>query len=253
MKRIIYVLCFALLAFVTSCQKELAPLPGDDEPVVEIPDTTHPPTLLRVMINGDSALVQLPYGYNENRKYALLIGFAGGSKTESGNLDTVGGVAVKIRKGLTIDTNLIVICPQNATGIFGPATINNFFNTAIKKYAVDTTRLYLTGFKLGGQNVLNYLSDKPAYAARIAAAAPVTSLPLDSLHFAQLSFAQQTKVLLYCGKNDNLFKVNKLYADLMNATFIIYNDNRISFSKLYSPRNRFFDLDIYQSMLQYKK
>jgi predicted peptidase len=155
----------------------------------------------------------------------------------------------------------VIVCPQNNSGLFTPKQINDFINTSIATYSIDTTRIYLTGLIKGGYNVLNYLSDKPSYAKRIAAAVPMTSLRLDQQHVDQLHFARQTKVILFCAQQDEMFEENRMYVEKINtpepplqkAEFIPFDRNQTSYWKIYSPLTNWYNPNIYQRMIQYKK
>lgn len=246
-----HLLIFLSILLLFSCKKEL---PTDQDLEDGTIDPNRLPALVRTTINSDSVLIQLPYKYSAQNKYSLLVGFAAfGGRAGEGSLEDLSGVAGKIRRNLTLDQNLVIVCPQNNSGLFTPGEVNNFINSAIATYSIDTTRLYLTGLIKGAYNVLNYLSDKPEYAKRIAAAVPMTSLQLDQYHFDHLYYAQQTKVLFHCATQDEFFEENKMYAEKMMAEFIPFNHDQISYWKLYSPLTIWNDPTIYQRMLQYKK
>lgn len=244
MKRVLTLLTIILLI---SCKKES---PSDQQLEDGTVDPNALPTLMHSTINSDSALIQLPYGYDPQKKYSLLVAFAafGGRQ---GTLEEFWGVAGKIRRNLTLDKNLVIICPINNSGLFTAQEINNFIDTGIARYSIDISRIYLTGFIRGGYNVLNYLSDKPEYALRIAAAVPMSSLQLDQAHIDRLDYAQQTKVILYCATQEETFEDNKMYAEKMNAEFIPFDHNSIPYWKLYSPLTIWNNPTIYQRMLQY--
>jgi len=242
---------FLMVLILVSCKKDHKSNQQLEDDTI---DPNALPTLQKSTFNGDSALIQTPYGYTPSKKYGLLLGFAAfGGQPNRDNLEELYGVAGKVRRQLTLDKNLIVICPQNNSGFFTPQEINNTINLAIQTYSVDTNRIYLTGLLRGGANVLNYLSDKPEYAKRIAAAVPMTSLTLDQQHIDHLDYAKQTAVIYYCDITNSNYNENKNYANAMGAEFIPFDRNEITYWKLYSPLTTWNNPTIYQRMLSHTR
>jgi len=161
MKKIYF---FSLLILLTACKKNVdITQEMDSEPDTEKAVIISKQPLLRTTVtldatHSDSALVQMPL-LSRTAKYPLLISFSGlGGRSAHGNLDVVDGVANKIRNGMIIPGNMIIVCPQNYTGYYAANQINAIINYCISHYPVDTSRIYLAGFSAGGYNVLNYLT-----------------------------------------------------------------------------------------------
>jgi predicted peptidase len=162
---------------------------------------------------------------------------------------------------MPIPGNMIVVCPQNYTGYFSPYQINLMINYLVKTYAIDTTRIYLTGFSAGGFNVLNYLTDKPEYAKRVAAAVPMSTLNLDATHFIQLRYLaeQNTRVKIFCGTADGFFANNKKYAYYIStlktgiAEFVPYNGGHNGWFRIFSSTNNYYKPNMYEWMLRFSK
>lgn len=258
---------FSFLILLTACKKNVDITQEiDSEADTERAVLISKQPLLRTTVtldatHFDSALVQMPF-LSRTTKSPLLISFAGlGGRSAHGNLDVVDGVANKLRKGMTIPGNMIIVCPQNYTGYFPSNQINAIINHCIQNYPVDTNRIYLTGFSAGGYNVLNYITEKPENTKRIAAAVIISSLNIDATHLSQLKFIadENLPVRLYCGVNDGLFNNNKKYAETVNGfqpglvQFIPYNGAHDHWSSIFSPTNKFYQPNMYQWMTQFKR
>lgn len=98
---------------------------------------------------------------------------------------------------------MIIVCPQSDNGYHPPKFTNQVIDSMIAHYRVDTNRIYLTGLSAGACSVLRYLTHKPEYTARIAAAVSMNTTWLDSTHRAYMYYFSDAKVPLYwfCGNN----------------------------------------------------
>lgn len=70
-----------------------------------------------------------------------------------------------IVKGRQVDA--LVIVPQNPGGSWNPRKINNVLEWTVKRYACDTTRIYVMGMSLGGYGTLDFTG---TYPEKVAAA-----------------------------------------------------------------------------------
>ena len=64
------------------------------------------------------------------------------------------------------DINAIIIAPQNPGGPWNADKVDNILNWVLKKYDLDTNRIYLIGMSLGGFGTIEYLA---SHGERIAA------------------------------------------------------------------------------------
>lgn len=271
---------FALLLMIgmVSCHKH------NDSQEPDVPretDTTCGPLLQKTLITQtaslkDSAWVQVPCHYYLNQTkdstYPLMIylnGMYEGAKY--GNLNKLLGVGLpfymKDSIRFAFDVNgvnekMIILSPQSPDGYLSSTEVNNMINDAISKYRVDTKRIYLTGVSAGAYSILNYITDKPEYAARIAAVVPMSTTELDSTHKAHLKYIADAKihVRIFCGDKDvQYLPINKSYVDLINqyapglAVFTSYDGFHGSWNNLFSLSHRYYNPNIYEWVLQYHK
>lgn len=267
---------YVILIFgIAACQKGVNPPdPPNPEPVTPPPPVAQTPDsnslctpfaqhifVQRDRTHGDSALLQLPCTYsaqNNTEKYPLLIFLNGsGEASDHGNLSNrfefqIGGKVQPV----------IVVCPQSENGFRAPHTTNEVIDYMIATYRVDITRIYLTGLSAGANSVLRYLTHKPQYAARIAAAAPLSSTLLDSTHRAQLHYISDAHVPLdwFCGDDDKKFrKANEAYANTINTLtpglvqFQLYNGAHGNWNIMYNPTHKYYNPNIYEWLLQHSK
>ncbi|MTI20456.1 hypothetical protein E1176_05420 [Fulvivirga sp. RKSG066] len=129
--------------------------------------------------DGLGYLEYLPAGYDNSKSYPVIIYLhsdnAGGS-----NLDLIKneGPMYYLNQGKEICVNgecFIVLSPQIAKGSgFWKGTVDRFYDYVVENYAVDASRIYLTGFDEGGEDALYRLKDDTNSNNRWAAAAAVS-------------------------------------------------------------------------------
>jgi predicted peptidase len=271
MKMRFLVLLALLTGALFSCKKGIRG--NDKKPAVF--DSTPSPFMQRTVVQLDAthqqdAWLQLPIHYNsgfDTEKYPLLIFLNG--KYESAQF---GGLEMLLPVGVpkfmadsirfSVDTGskkkqFIVLCPQSANGFPSPIAINQVIDYMLSKYRVDASRIYLTGVSSGAASIFSYLTNKQEYANRIAAAVPMSSTALESEKVANLSFIANAEVhtQIYCGTQDNVFNLNKSYADAINrsrpglAVFNSYNSGHGSWNPFFDPKR---NPSIYEWLLQHR-
>jgi predicted peptidase len=284
-KVLLFSLAFLCLA---ACKKQIVPLPDNPGPVEPPPPVDPPPNdtvaftpfLQRVKIkfnptHADSAILQLPARYNaaseSQQRYPLLVFLNGvyegsnhGTLRKMMRLGPPKYMADSMRFSFDAGGkthHYIVVCPQSTHGFRLPITTDQIISYMIAKYRVDTTRIYLTGLSAGATSVFKYLTHKPEYAQRIAAAVPMSTTTLDSASRAQLRYINQANVplLMYCGNQDGAYlKVNKAYAATINAVtpglaeFRTYNGKHQNWNPMYSPTHQYYKPNMYEWLLQFK-
>lgn len=271
---------FALLMTLTviSCKKN-NDASGPD--VMPETDSTCGPLLQKTVVATsssakDSAWFQVPcHYYNQQAKdstYPLLVYFNGSLEgSKYGNLNKLLAVGVpyflkdSVRFTFNVgggEEKMIVVCPQSATGFYSPSEVNNILNDIVSRYRVDVRRIYLTGISAGAHSIWSYLTDKPEYAARIAAAVPMSTVEIDDTHKAQIKYiaAANVHMKIFCGNNDNKYlSYNKDYSNLVNqfaaglATFSTYPGAHTGWNNLYNLSHRYYNPNIYDWMLQFRK
>jgi len=121
---------------------------------------TVPPVVMDTIVGEDSDLREA-----EVRKPLVI--FLHGASLCGRNLSMVRryGTIDALTRGLKLDA--YVLAPQNPGGAWNPKKINNIVDWALKRYAIDSTRIYVLGMSLGGYGTINYAADSPN---RVAAA-----------------------------------------------------------------------------------
>lgn len=150
---------------------------------VEIPATTEPPSdrhmprPLGSTAAGQGFYEYLPPGYSETEAYPLLIFIHG--LGENGNGDSELDKVLNNGPPRLINNDswgqqqpFIVLSPQRSGGgCTSSAQIEDFIDFALDHYAVDVSRIYLTGLSCGAIGSWNYAGQN--IASRIAAMVPI--------------------------------------------------------------------------------
>lgn len=263
MKKII-VLSFFIIA---ACRKEMTEHIVTTETSANI--ITAEPFMQKTVVYRygkykDSALLQLPVGYNaDTAKYPLLIFFHGtGEAVNDGGLKKlikIGPpkyISDSIRLG-----NFITLCPQDDDGYRTAANINDVINGAVKQYRVDTTRIYLTGLSAGARNITNYITEKPEYAQRIAAVVPMSIIYMDEAHIRNFKYFADYNIhcKIYCGDSDTRYlRYNVAYSDSINtfrqgqSDFVTYAGAHSGWNNPYKPTKK-GNNNVYMWLCKYSK
>ncbi len=186
------------------------------------------------------SLLFLPsnYGKDPAQKWPLIL-FLHGSGTSSSNTDTLLFEALPQILGFTPDFPFIVLSPQ-LTGKPGDEywfqdkveeSVFSLLNEATAAYAVDTTRIYLTGVSIGGNGVWEYGLSHPE---RFAALVPVMGFVGDTTGFhvpADICDLKDKPIWAFHGAIDTIVPleaeqslVDALKACNGNIQFTVYPD-----------------------------
>lgn len=185
----------ALSCTLFSCTKEIAttPEPIATEMSITFKDSSdiksnsqilnQQAVYANVVQNIGGFLLHKPDGYsNTNQKYPLLISLAGLGNLGNGTTDLYklakNSVPALLQKGLFPSTfttgqgtfTFLVVAPQFKKQ---PAAsdVNAMINYAIKKYRIDTSRIYVMGLSLGGGATVDFAATYPTKAAAVVAMA----------------------------------------------------------------------------------
>lgn len=232
-------------------------------------------TSVKTDTGNDSAWLQLPCDYNANsakhKAYPLLIFFNGtGEAVDDGGLDAALRLgppklmADSFRFTFNVQEkqyDFIVICPQSYDGYRSVSSVNPIIDDVIARYRVDVSRIYLTGLSAGAQTLYNYLTDKPANATRIAAAVPMSVIPISNMHKSNLKYITDAGAHIeeFCGDQDDILNANKEYVKILNgfkadiANLITYKGKHCCWNKVYDTAKNNFRPNIYEWMLQYHR
>lgn len=266
---LILTLVFGVLA---SCRK------GNGDPDKRaVYDSTPSPFMQRTVVeldayHKDSAWLQLPVHYNsgfDTEKYPLVIFLNGRFESaDYGNLRKLlrWGVPKFMADSLrfTFDVagkqqQLIMLSPQSANGYPSPTAINQIIDYMVAKYRVDVSRIYLTGLSSGAAALFSYLTYSKEYAARIAAAVPMSPIELEAAKIANMKYIAEarTPVKVFCGTEDPLFVKNRNYVNEINkhapglALFVPYSGAHDNWNPNFDPSHASYNPNIYEWLLQY--
>lgn len=112
--------------------------------------------------------IYLPTGYEQSSgNYPMLVflhgaGECGNSSVDAGNIDLVliHGPPHLIDEGKWAPPYpMVVVSPQCHDEYWQPRKIDEFIRYVMKSYRVNQSRIYLTGFSMGGDGVLGYLTE----------------------------------------------------------------------------------------------
>ena len=185
-KTFYYLLGILIIAgTIYSCKKHVIPSAPQQPPPEEHPEPapivkleeTEPPVLTAIVDsiseNVHVYYESLPARYSESKEnYPTIIDFHGGGQYGDGNEDLHNILKLGIPKlisqqllppSFTVNDekfSFIVIAPQLAKKVANVEVLN-IIDYVLEKYRVDTTRLYITGFSLGGRQASNYASLRP--------------------------------------------------------------------------------------------
>lgn len=73
------------------------------------------------------------------------------------------GTIDALTRGLKLDA--YVLAPQNPGGPWVPAKVNHIVDWALKRFAIDSTRIYVLGMSLGGFGTIDYSAEYPQRVA----------------------------------------------------------------------------------------
>jgi poly(3-hydroxybutyrate) depolymerase len=152
------------------------------------------------------------------------------------------------------------VCPQDYDGYRSADNVNQIINAVIKKYRVDTNRIYLTGLSAGARNIMTYITGSTNYAKRIAAVVPMSIIYMDKTSMSRMknfaTYDVHTKI--YIGNQDySYYKTNVQCRDKINyykaglCEFVEYVGAHNGWNKLYNPGRRGMN-NVYNWLMQWR-
>lgn len=270
-----YFLLILFCATLFGCRKEVSAL-NQEEPPVETGPTLISPRLneMKTAMNGSvGGFVQtLPGDYLTSKKtYPLILAIHGINECGNGTTDLY-----KIEKkgipGLiannTFPTSFtcgkksfefIVIAPQFKT-FPGTATLNYTLDYIINHYRVDTTRIYITGYSMGGGTVWEYAA---TYAKRVAAVVPVCGASSPTITKATAiaksgvavwAFHNDGDPKIACGNTINYIKYINAAKPIIEAKKTIFHASKHNaWNSAYNINYKENNMNVFEWMLQYQR
>lgn len=268
-----YLILVPLVIFLLACKKQLPVDPSSDAYI-----ETDPPVLIPVNkpINADIGgyYIALPAHYQESsKKYPLLLFIHGSGQYGNGNSDLPSVLWDAIPELLdekffpasfTVNGkhySFIVMMPQFIRYPYNNEVIDAI-TYAEANYRIDSSRVYLTGFSIGGA-ITGYVASD--YASSLAAIVPIAGITGDSARCQRMINA---KLPIWAFHNDGDEEVDvnitKNFISLFNSfnpaipakltifkPFGLYNHD--AWTKATDPDYRENGKNMYEWMLQYSR
>ena len=214
----------------------------------------------------------LPAGYNStSRRYPLIVSIHGGGElgNGSGDLYKIANVGIpKLLRDRVFPPNFyvnnenysfIVIAPQFRNWP-SPVNIRTVIEYAKSRYRIDATRIYVTGFSMGGGVCWDYAG---AYGNVAAALVPCAGAYSPSDYIAQriVQFSlpvwaahnQDDPVVPYSYTSGWISKINSRGANPQALFTSSPTGGHDSWSRLYDHNFRVNGRNVYEWMLQYHR
>lgn len=167
--------------------------------------------------DGLPYLMTLPDAYEADQTYPLLVFLHGGDRSNTKHHPST------YAKGEGIDFPFIVLAPHCTGGCsWSRVDFDALLNEVIAAYPIDQSRIYLTGYSMGGYGAWNLLARSPKW---FAAAAPIAG----GGDAQTICAAKEVVVRAYHGDNDTVIShtrsqqmIDALQACDAHAELIIY-------------------------------
>ncbi|WP_106792487.1 dienelactone hydrolase family protein [Aquimarina sp. Aq78] len=222
---------------------------------------------------GFYAYVPSEYNIANTEKYPLLIHLHGGgargdSSVNPNDLNSIlfDGPPSLIHKNQWNPKHpMIVVSPQSPS-IWNTETLHNFITFLVDNLKIDTQRIYMTGFSMGGKGCYDYVSSK-GNKSYVAAIVPIagwgdvsignqfTNIPVWGFHGDADRIISHDKSILMVNainaENPTTKAKITIYSGVGHDSWSRTYDNtgKGSGNSAYDP----FDISIYEWMYLYKK
>ncbi|PSL43755.1 hypothetical protein CLV51_10765 [Chitinophaga niastensis] len=219
------------------------------------------------------ALLHLPKG-SPKEKFPLIVCFHG--KSIAGhdiNKLFREGVAREIHEGKKIEAinkadgklyKFIVLAPLAENWGINPAHLKSILDDVLKRYPIDRSRIYLTGYSAGGWCTTMAMTDNKALSSMIAATIPMSPAPMDPVNYTQFKNVADANIhaWYFFGTAEPQYLENSVRCiDSTNnhkkglVKITRHEHKHCCWSEFYNPayRDSTDGMSIYQWLLQYKK
>ncbi len=219
------------------------------------------------------ALLHVPQG-SPKEKYPLIVCFHG--KSIAGHDISKlyrEGIPRQIKEGRRIEAvnkadgklyKFMVLAPLAESWGINPPQLEFILNDILKKYPVDSSRIYLTGYSAGGWCTLMSMTDSKHLTSRIAATVPMSPAPMYPENYGRFKLVTDAGVhaWYFAGTAEPQFLENSLRCiDSTNhyqkglVKLTKHGKAHTGWHEFYDPayRDSTDNLSIYEWMLQYKR
>ena len=219
------------------------------------------------------ALIHVPQGSPKER-FPLIVCFHGRS-IAGHDISKLfrEGVPRQIKEGRKIQAvnkldgklyKFIVLAPLAESWGINPPQLEVILNDVLKKYPVDSSRIYLTGYSAGGWCTTMSITDSKHLSSRIAAAVPMSPAPMDPVNYTRFKNATDANIhaWYFAGTAEPQFLENSLRCiDSTNnhkkglVKLTKHDKGHTGWHEFYDPayRDSIDNMSIYEWMLQYKR
>ncbi|HEY0057526.1 MAG TPA: hypothetical protein VGB56_00240, partial [Flavisolibacter sp.] len=239
---------------------------------------THTPRYIAMTSKTSGYYEYLPAGYvpGDGVKYPVIVYIHGNSERGLGDsvglLDISGGGLPKVMREPDFPTSFIsgkkeyrfiVISPQ-----FRPrptdVDVDSVLNYVLGHYPVDSSRIYLTGFSMGGGSCWDYAGSNPAFANKIAAMVPLSGSGTPDTVKTRIIAAANLPVWAFHNSGDGTVPVatTNTYIEYINTApaptplakaTIFSSTSHSSWRASYNPDFREDSLNVFEWMLQFQR
>jgi predicted peptidase len=206
------------------------------------------------------ALIHVPQG-GPKEKFPLIVAFHGRS------------IAGQIREGRKIQAvnkadgklyKFVVLAPLAESWGVNPSQLEVILNDVLKKYPIDSSRIYLTGYSAGGWCTTMSITDNKHLCSRIAAAVPMSPAPMDPVNYTRFKNTTDANIhaWYFAGTGEPQFLENSqrcIDSTNNHKTGMVkltkHDKGHTGWHEFYDPayRDSTDNLSIYEWMLQYKR
>ncbi len=259
-------------SIMVSCSKDTGGSLSEEDNIIETLPAAHNAVNAKVDDNCGGYYEALPARYDSSlKKYPLIvfvhgIGELGNGTSDLPNMLRAGLPRLISKKQFPPSFSVngknysfIVISPQFKARPTN-AQFNNLVQHAIKKYRVDTSRIYITGLSMGGGVTWDYASE---YGASVAAVVPICggswpdpkrSERIASFNLPVWAFHNNDdKIVPVSYTLDYVNKINDFGSTVKAIATTWLTGGHDSWTKAYDPETRNNGKNIYEWMLGYSR
>ncbi len=220
-----------------------------------------------------NALLWLPDDYDTTTKNYPLIIYLHGNGEAGTDINKLlnTGLPQRISKGFKPEAftpggklrKFIVVSPQAPSWSYQYMHIKYMLPEIIKRYRVDTLRIYITGISAGGYGVWTCITDDTSFCKKIAAIAPMSSAGIEAYRIPNLINAAKFKVPVWniCGEQDAFWKIAQSYTQIIDNALPgndaqltgLPNVGHSAWNEGYDPEWKRDNKNVYEWMLQFKR
>lgn len=219
------------------------------------------------------ALIYVPAG-SPREKFPLIVCFHGRS-IAGHDISKLyrEGIPRQIKEGRKIEAvnkedgklyKFIVLAPLAESWGINPPQLEAILDDVLKKYPVDPSRIYVTGYSAGGWCTTMAITDSKQLSSRIAAAVPMSPAPMDAVNYTRFKNTTDANIhaWYFAGTAEAQFLENSQRCiDSTNnhkkglVKLTRHEKGHTGWHEFYDPayRDSVDHMSVYEWLLQYKR